>query len=112
MHIAFSIVSVMLMLLVIGFGAAALGKRFSVYSVATMAILCVFGVLTGIEAPRIAANLPTPWIGVLERIDIGVFLLWVTVLAATLLRVDNNALGEASGTRTTNTVDAIDRPAA
>ena len=30
---------------------------------------------------RIAANLPTPWIGVWERINLGVFLLWVVVLA-------------------------------
>jgi hypothetical protein len=46
-----------------------------------------FGALTFLDAPRIAANLPTPWIGVWERINIGVFLLWVVVLATTLLRV-------------------------
>jgi hypothetical protein len=42
--------------------------------------------LTFIEAPGIAANLPTPWIGVWERINLGVFLLWVVVLAVALLR--------------------------
>jgi hypothetical protein len=33
-----------------------------------------------------AANLPTPWIGIAERIDLGGYLLWVAVLAIALLR--------------------------
>ena len=86
MHIAFTIVTVLLMLLAIGFGAAAFGKRFRLYSLATLVVLVAFGALTGVDAPRIAENLPTPWIGVWERINIGVFLLWVVALAITLLR--------------------------
>jgi hypothetical protein len=31
-------------------------------------------------------NLPTPWIGLWERINISVFLMWVVVLAAYLCR--------------------------
>ena len=50
-------------------------------------LLVVFGALSGFEALRIAANLPTPWVGVWERINIGVFLLWVMTLAIALLRV-------------------------
>jgi hypothetical protein len=91
MHIVLAIVTVLLMLLAIGFGAAAFGKRFRLYSIATMVILVAFGALTGLDAPRIAANLPTPWIGVWERINIGVFLLWVVVLAMTLLRARDSA---------------------
>ena len=86
MHIVFTVVTILLMMLAIGFGAAAFGKRFRLYSVATMLILVVFGALTGLEAPGISANLPTPWIGVWERINIGVFLLWVVALATALLR--------------------------
>jgi hypothetical protein len=86
MHIVFATVTVLLMLLAIGFGAAAFGKRFRLYSIATIALLVVFGALTGLESPRIAANLPTPWVGVWERINIGVFLLWVVALAIALLR--------------------------
>jgi hypothetical protein len=74
------------MLLAIGFGAAAFGKRFRLYSIATIVLLVVFGALTGSEAPRIAANLSTPWVGGWERINIGVFLLWVVALAIALLR--------------------------
>jgi hypothetical protein len=64
MHIIWTIVTVLLMMLAIGFGAAAFGKRFCLYSIATMVILVVFGALTGMDGPRIAANLPTPWVGV------------------------------------------------
>src|SRR6476660_3210388 len=86
MHIALAMVTVLLMLLAIGIGAAAFGKRFRLYSIATIVILVACGVLTGLDAPRIAANLPTPWVGVWERINIGAYLLWVAVLAITLGR--------------------------
>ena len=91
MHIVLASVTVLLMLLAIGFGAAAFGKRFRLYSLATLVILVVFGALTFLEAPLVAANLPTPWLGVWERINLGVFLLWVVVLAVALLRVRDTA---------------------
>ena len=79
------------MLLAIAFGAAAFGKRFRLYSIASLVILVASGALTFLDAPRIAANLPTPWVGVWERINLGVFLLWVVVLATALLRARNAA---------------------
>jgi hypothetical protein len=86
MHAIITMALVLLMLLAIGFGAAAFGKRFRLYSIATILMLVVGGVLTGLDQPRMEANLPTPWMGVWERINIGVFLLWVVVLAIALLR--------------------------
>ena len=86
MHIVFSMVTVLLFMLSIGFGAVALGKSFRVYSIATGVILLVFGILTAIEAPGIEVNGPTPMIGVWERVNIGVYMLWVIVLATILLR--------------------------
>ena len=91
MHIVWSMVTVLLMILAIGFGAVAFGKRFRFYSVATMVILAAFGVLTGMDAPRVQANLPTPWLGLWERISVAVDMLWVAVLAITLLRVRDTA---------------------
>ena len=41
---------------------------------------------TFLEAPAVATNQPTPLTGLWERINIGVFLLWVVVLAIELLR--------------------------
>lgn len=87
MHIVFAMVTVFLMLLMMGFGAAAFGKRFRIYSIITIVVLLVFGGLTGMESPGISKDLPTPLIGVWERINIGVFLLWVVVLAIVLLRM-------------------------
>ena len=54
----------------------------------TILILFVFGALTGVESPRLEANLPTPWIGLWERITIYGFLLWVAVLALAILRTE------------------------
>jgi hypothetical protein len=68
------------------FGAVAFGDGFRRYSMTSIVVLVAFGVLTFLDAPKVAANLPTPWIGVWERINIGVFLLWIVVLATTLLR--------------------------
>jgi hypothetical protein len=86
LHIAWTAMNGILTLLVIGFGAAALGMRFRLFSIATIVILAAAGILTGMEAPGVSANLPTPWIGVWERINIGIWLLWVVVLAIALLR--------------------------
>lgn len=86
MHIILGMVTVFFALVAIGFGAAAFGRRFRLYSIATILILLVFGALTGLDGPRIAANLPTPWVGLWERIDIAAFMLWFVVLAIVLLR--------------------------
>ena len=86
MHVALGGMTVLLMFLTIGSGAAAFGKRFRLYSIVTIVVLLAFGALTFLEAPRLQANLPTPWIGLWERINIAVFLLWIIVLATTLLR--------------------------
>jgi hypothetical protein len=87
MHIVFSILTSLLMLVAIGFGAAAFGKRFRFYSIITMIILLVFGAMTASEGSRLEANLPTPFLGVWERILIGAFLLWIVVLAGALLQM-------------------------
>ena len=96
-HILLSAVTVLLMLVAIGSGAVAFGRWFRVYSVTTILILVAFGALTGLDAPRIAADLPTPRIGIWERINIGAFLLWVVVLATGLLRVPADRVRGGSG---------------
>jgi Protein of unknown function (DUF998) len=84
-------VTVFLMLLAIAFGAAALGKRFRLYSIATIAVLLTFGALTLPAASNIEKNLPTPWMGLEERINILVFLVWVVVLAIALFRTQSTS---------------------
>lgn len=86
MHLALGGVTVLLIFLAIGVGATAFGKRFRLYSIASVVVFLAFGAMTSLEAPRLQLDLPTPWIGLWERINIGVFLLWVVVLAVVLLR--------------------------
>ena len=86
LHQVLAAVTVFLMFLAIGFGATAFGTRFRLYSIVTIVVLLLFGGLTFLEAPRLQMNLPTPWIGLWERINISVFLMWVVVLAAVLWR--------------------------
>jgi hypothetical protein len=75
-------------LLTIGFGARAFGKWFRIYSVATIVVLLGFGFWTGLEAPMVSANEPTPWLGVIERIMFASFVLWFAVLSIVLLRAE------------------------
>jgi len=87
-HITLGVVTEIFYLFALGFAAAAFGQMFRVYSLATFIALLVFGALTFVDAPRIATNQPTPFIGIWERVNIGVFLLWMIVLAIMLLRQD------------------------
>ena len=91
MHIVWSVVTVALMMFEIGFAAAALDRRFRRFSIATMVVLFVCGALTFWSAPGVAANLPTPWLGVWERINVLGFMLWQAVLAIALLRPESAA---------------------
>lgn len=79
MHAILTLVGVVFILAAIGLAATAFGKRFRVYSVATivlLVVLVVFGVVAGWYGARLEANLPTPWMGVAERISIFAYMLW------------------------------------
>ena len=88
MHITLTVVLSVLFLLAMSFGAAAFGRRFRVYSIATILTLLIFGALTSVQAGALALNEPTPWQGVSERVNIAAYLLWMAVLAIMLLRSD------------------------
>jgi len=94
MHIVFTFVTVPIMISIIGFAAAALKKGFRIYSIITVLILLAAGILTGIDGPKISENLPTPFIGVWERINIGAYMVWVAVLAIRLLQKQENGVNK------------------
>ena len=85
LHIIWAMITILLMMFIMGFGAAALGKGFRFYTIATFVVFITFGILIGTEAPGIPRNLPTPHIGIWERINIGAYMLWVIVFAMALL---------------------------
>jgi hypothetical protein len=84
LHIAWSILTLLLMLVTIVLGAAALSKRFQLYSAITVCIFLAFGTLTAMDAPKIALNEPTPLIGVWERINVATYMAWIASFSVIL----------------------------
>ncbi len=88
MHITGTIVMSLFLILSIGFGSTAHGRWFHRYSIVTILVLLLFGAWAGLDGPRVAAQLPTPWLGIKERINIYTSMLWVLVFAVILLRAE------------------------
>jgi len=85
LHIVCTAGLVASMLLFIGFGANASGKGFRVYSIVTILAILVGGAAAGIAGGQVAAGGATPFMGILERVNIYGEMLWVLMLAVTLL---------------------------
>lgn len=86
LHLVWAFVHLALMLLMIGFGAASFEKKFRLFSVLIVLFFLVFGVLTSKESMGIEAGLPTPYVGIWERINIGAYMLWIIVFSILLLK--------------------------
>jgi len=86
LHIVWTVIVVPLMMLSIGFGGWNLGKSFRIYSFLTIAVLLTTGILTGIQSPDMEKNLPTPLMGLWERVSIVVYIIWVIAFALALLK--------------------------
>ena len=63
-----------------------LGKHFRYYSYGTIVTALAFGIVTSLQIPQLAANEPTPWMGLTERVDIYAMMLWMAALAVGLWR--------------------------
>jgi hypothetical protein len=70
-------------------GAVAFKGIFRIYSIVTMTLFIVFGILAGLMQPQYVANLPTPMMGIWERINIYGYMIWIFVLSIMLLRLRN-----------------------
>jgi hypothetical protein len=104
LHVVTTIAIVICTMVAIGFGSRAFGRWFRAYSLATLVTLIVFGAWAALDGARLAANLPTPWLGVTERVNIGAYLIWVAVLAVRLLRDEAAAADRSTCAR------AVHRP--
>lgn len=85
LHIAWTAANGVLTLVAMVFGAVALGRGFRIYSIVSIVVPLGAGVMTSMSAPQLQANLPSPWIGAWERVNMAAWLLWVAVLSAMLL---------------------------
>jgi len=86
LHLIEGAVAMLLLLAAMAFAAAASGRGFRIYTVATVAIVLVFALWGSVDAPRVEAGLETPWLGIKERIFWYAYQLWFLVLAIVLLR--------------------------
>ena len=89
-HLILSGITVLLLVAIIAFGSGVAGKKFRVYSFITIAFMIFFGFLTGSTAPLVAANEPTPWMGIYERISVFTPMIWMSILATILLKTSND----------------------
>jgi hypothetical protein len=86
MHIAFAVSAVVLMLGFMVSGALALGRGFRIYSALTIMAMLAAGAVVSTQISAIAANQPTPWMGLVERISVYSPLVWMAVLGVVLWR--------------------------
>ena len=89
LHIVFTAVNGAFMMIAMVAAALAFGARFRAYTIATIAVMLAAGAWTGRLGADIQAGLPTPWIGIVERLIIYGHLAWVIVLAIALLRAQS-----------------------
>ena len=94
LHVAQLAVAGPLLLVIIGFGAAALGWRFRFYSAATVSVMLTFGVWSGTFGTDIANDLETPWVGVIERVSVYAYQAWIGAFAIALLALAMQAAPE------------------
>ena len=85
-HIVLVAVGISTWLGSMGFGAAAFGRRFRIYSLVSLATVVTFNALALAYAPEVAAGQPTPWIGLYERLAFSTYFVWQSVLAVVLWR--------------------------
>jgi hypothetical protein len=84
MHIVLSAVSAVTWLGAMGAGVFALGKRFRIFSAVAVAAFLALSTATFLYAPLVAAEEPTPYLGLVERGMFAVFFVWTVVLAMAL----------------------------
>jgi hypothetical protein len=85
LHIVFTF-SLFLIMAAIAYSSAPFGRRFRIYSIATLVVMFGFGILTGLESPGLHTGQPTPWIGLWERTSAAAFVLWIFALGIALRR--------------------------
>jgi Protein of unknown function (DUF998) len=80
------------MLLTMGVGAFVHGMRFRVYSIGTLITVVLFAALTFQQVSQLTAHQPAPLMGLVERVSIYAWMLWVAVLALSLWPADDAVL--------------------
>ena len=83
-HIVATILMSVFIVAAMAFGAFAHGRRFRLYTFATITTVVEFGAWAGFLARPMPG--PTPWLGLVERVNIYATMLWVAIFAVSFLR--------------------------
>jgi hypothetical protein len=83
-HMVATFTLIVLMFAFIVTAAIGGGGLFRIYSLLTVLVIIGGAILAGMQVPRIEAGLPTPWLGIYERLNIYAMLLWVAVFSVAL----------------------------
>ena len=86
LHIAVTIVMSFCIIAVMVLGAFMHGTRFRFYSFVTIGAVVLFGALAGMLAGPMPE--PTPWLGLAERMNIYMTMLWFAVAAVSLRNIE------------------------
>ena len=89
LHIAFTVVAVVLMASFMTIGAWIYDSRFRWFSGAVVVAMLVCGGIVGTQVPAIAQGLPTPWMGLVERVSVYAPSFWMAVLALVMMGESN-----------------------
>jgi hypothetical protein len=84
-HVVAGAVAVAMLLAAMGVVAVGFRGRLRRYSIVIIIVMLWFGAWTAMDGPAVAAGLPTPWIGVKERISVYSYQFWFVILALQLL---------------------------
>jgi protein-S-isoprenylcysteine O-methyltransferase Ste14 len=88
-HLVLAGITVFLLIAIITTGSSVRGNIFKIYSFITLGLMMFFGFLSGTMTASVAANEPTPWMGIYERISIYSSMIWISVYGLMLLKIFN-----------------------
>jgi hypothetical protein len=66
-------------------GVQAFGRGFRRYSAVTVVVMLGFFLVTMRDVPNVAADLPTPYTGLNERVSMAAWLVWIAVFSVKLV---------------------------
>jgi hypothetical protein len=84
-HIVWAIITVAIFTAELLLSSTCFGRSFRNFSLAMLLVMVIFGILTALEGPNIAQDLATPNVGIVERISIAAYFVWVVVFAFRIL---------------------------
>ena len=99
LHLIEGGIEMLILLIAMGFASGALDRNFRLYTIFTIVVMLIFGIWSGMDSPLVEAGLPTPWLGVKERIMWYAYQLWFIVLSLKLLQQSTIQSGEHAAGR-------------